>query len=278
MTLASAFFPAYLYTLENLAERDYFAQQAPSQCSDGHTYYWDEQAVRKALVRHVGPIAWPLDPDNVAGIPDDEVLRYVTGFFQLVSRPTDSWFHEFCRSSHPTAFDTASGRYDYTVDVNALFGRFQTGLVLQNGRIKGTTGSFTLNRRLGDALPFGGDQHLEKLISSGLHEFQTSDPRRRWQGLRHLADAYERVKTLQVPENKKASTAALIGAMSPEAALGEHLDGLLRQMTTLSNGLTIRHHEVGKVDITEDPVLVDFLFYSYYNVLRFALQRLFSED
>jgi hypothetical protein len=113
-------------------------------------------------------------------------------------------------------------------------------------------------------------------MTPGLHEFQTSDPRRRWQGLRHLADAYERVKTLQVPENKKASTAALIGAMSPEVALGEHLDGLLRQLTTLSHGLTIRHHEVGKVDITEDPVLADFLFYSYYNVLRFALHRLFG--
>jgi hypothetical protein len=115
-------------------------------------------------------------------------------------------------------------------------------------------------------------------VTAGLAEFTTSDPRRRSQGLRHLADAYEGVKTLQVPENKKASTAALVQAMSPEAALGEHLDGLLRQMTTYSNGLTIRHHEVGRVDITEDPVLVDFLFYSYYNVRRFALQRLFGDD
>jgi hypothetical protein len=38
-----------------------------------------------------------------------------------------------------TKFDVASGRYDYTVDVNALFSRFETGLLLQNGRIRGTT-------------------------------------------------------------------------------------------------------------------------------------------
>jgi hypothetical protein len=42
--------------------------------------------------------------------------------------------------------------------------------------------------------------------------------------------------------------------------------------------LTIRHHEVGTVEISEDPDLIDFLFYSYYNLIRFALLRLYAAD
>jgi hypothetical protein len=47
-------------------------------------------------------------------------------------------------------------------------------------------------------------------------------------------------------------------------------------MTSLSNDLTIRHHEIGTVEITDDADLIDFLFYSYYNLIRFALLRLYA--
>jgi hypothetical protein len=70
--------------------------------------------------------------------------------------------------------------------------------------------------------------------------------------------------------------AALVSALRPEAALAEHLDALLREMTSLSNDLTIRHHEIGTVEITDDADLIDFLFYSYYNLIRFALLRLYA--
>jgi hypothetical protein len=81
-----------------------------------------------------------------------------------------------------------------------------------------------------------------------------------------------------VPGNKRQSVAALVGVLRPEEGLASHLDALLREMTTLSNDLTIRHHEVGTVEITQDAELIDFLFYSYYNLIRFALLRLYSAD
>jgi hypothetical protein len=57
---------------------------------------------------------------DAAGMLDEQVIEYVEASFQLVAKPTESWFHDYCRSSHPTKFDTAAGRYDYTVSVNAL--------------------------------------------------------------------------------------------------------------------------------------------------------------
>jgi hypothetical protein len=208
---------------------------------------------------------------------DSEIVEYIEAFFRLVEKPTDSWFHQFCGSSHPTAFDSAAGRYDYTVHINALLSRFDTGYRLQSGKVQ-SSGSQVLSPRLDDVLPFGGDNHLRDLVTMGLTEFRSSNAQERWDGLGHLADAYERVKSTQVPSNKKQSVAALIASLHPEAALAGHFDGLLREMTSLSNDLTIRHHEVGKVEITADAELIDFLFYSYYNLIRFSLLRLHAGE
>src|SRR5437764_11332941 len=41
-------------------------------------------------------------------------------------------------------------------------------------------------------------------------------------------------------------------------AMAEHFDGLTRTMTSLSNDLTIRYHEVEKVDIASGASITEF--------------------
>ena len=41
VNLTTRFLPAFLATVDNFAERDYFAQAAPDRCPDGHEYFWD---------------------------------------------------------------------------------------------------------------------------------------------------------------------------------------------------------------------------------------------
>ena len=273
--LADRFFPAFLVMLERLAQTDYFAQAAPESCPDGHPYYWDSSVVRSRLVEHLGPVKWPLTEDDVASLNDTTISNYVEGLFQIVSKPTDSWYHDHCGSSHPKTFDSYQGRYDYTVKVNALFDRFDTGLRLQNGKIK-SAGSQVLAPRLADTLPTGGDDHLARLLASALAKYKHPSPAQRWEALCALVDAYDRIKTVLEPADKKRSVGLLIKEMAVHDGMAEHLDGMFRALTSLSNDLTIRHHEVGKVEITDDVEVIDFLFYSYYNVVRFALLRLYN--
>jgi hypothetical protein len=277
VTLRTRFLPAFLVTLDNFAERDYFAMSAPDRCPDGHEYFWEQEAVSKALVGQLGVVTWPVSVPADDAMTDQQVIELVEAFFQLVAKPTESWFHSFCGSSHPTAYNMAAGRYDYTVSVNALLDKFSTGLRIQNGKIR-SSGSPVMTPRLVEALPFGGDDHLRSLVSMALSDFKLADPQKRWSALRNMADGYERIKSAQVPGNKRQSVARLVTALRPEAALAEHLDALLREMTSLSNDLTIRHHEVGTVEIIEDADLIDFLFYSYYNLIRFALLRLYAGE
>ena len=271
VSLATRFLPAYLLTLDKFAEQNYFAQAAPDRCPDGHEYFWNTETVRKALVVQLGFATWP--PTNATDMPDEQVIEYVEAFFQLVAKPSDSWFHSYCGSEHPKAFDISSGRYDYTVQVNTLFDRFGAGLRLMNGKVN-SLGSGVLAPRLAEALPFGEDEHLRSLVTMALADFRSPDPMKRWTALQHIADAFERIKSSQLPNNKKQSVVALVKALQPEFALAKHIDALFREMTSLSNNLTIRHHEIGTMEITDDAQLIDFLFYSYYNLVRFALIRL----
>lgn len=273
MALSERFLPAFLVTLENLAERDYFAERTPTTCVDDHPMYWDSDGVRRALIQQMGRATWPLDIDDLPMLTDSDVLAYVEAFYQFVSKPTESWFHSFCGASHPMGFDAAAGRYDYTVSVNGLLTRFETSLRLQTGKVH-STGSKVLSEHVVDGLPTGGDDHLAHLLSMAVTDFRSPHLGDRWTALRHLADAYERIKSSRVPSNKKESVAEIIRQLAPDEALAEHFDALFRQMTTTSNELTIRHHEVGKVEITADSDLIDFLFYSYFNLVRFALLRL----
>jgi hypothetical protein len=152
VTLAARFLPAFLVTLDNFAERDYFAKAAPDRCSDGNSYS--------------GPLLEGLSPPS--------------------------------------------------------------------GKIR-SLGSPVMAPRLADPLPFVGDEHLRGLVTRALAAFSSAEAGQRWTGLRDLADAYERIKSAQVPGNERRSVAAVVSALRPEAALGQHLDGLLREMTTLSN-------------------------------------------
>lgn len=185
----------------------------------------------------------------------------------------EDWFQSYCGDSHPTKFNAAAGRYHYAVMVDQFLSRFGTGMRLQAGRSL-ASGSPLLATRLEDRLPFGGDSDLEKLVTMVLNDFKSPDPERRWTALRDLADAYERVTSIAVPGHKKRSVEALIDRLAPNEQISSHLDDLLREMTNLSNDLTIRHHEIGTVEILHDEELVDFLFYSYFNLVRFALIRM----
>jgi hypothetical protein len=273
--LRARFLPAYLVSLDKLAEQDYFAELAPDTCVDGHPQYWDAEAVNKALVGQMGIACWPLTDSELATFDDATVIEYVEGFYKIVSKPTESWFHSYCGTSHPLKFSQPAGRYDYTVMVNGLFDRFGTGHRIQGGAVRSAV-SAVLSPRLSDPLPFGGDDHLQTLIRTGLGRFTSSDPQQRWEAVRLLADAYERIKTIKQPSNKKVSTGLLVNAISTNEQIAEHIEALFRTLTSTSNDLTIRHHEHGKVGILHDADLIDFLFYSYYNVIRLSLIRLYG--
>ena len=89
-----------------------------------------------------------------------------------------------------------------------------------------------------------------------------------------MADALERTKTL-LGSGKKASLAQLIRRVTERhPGLAAELDGVFRSLSEFHNAAMLRHKETGQVALRDDPRLVEYLFYGYYNLIRLCLYRL----
>lgn len=102
--LANRFLPAFLATLEELAEGHYFASREGDRCSIcGKPYYWTATRVARALTAEAGSVNWSLGPAE--GMPGERVITYVEAFYQIVSKPKDIAPGQDCGISHPSRGD-----------------------------------------------------------------------------------------------------------------------------------------------------------------------------
>lgn len=265
--LGKGFWYAFRVSLDEFAGKNYFTENFGDECSDGHPVSWLDKRVKSLIEATYGQFDWPISKDDT---PDERIILDLVEFFYVyISEPVKSWFHQYCGSNHPEKFDLGKGRYSYTVKVNALFERFRQPYKLVKGKVlKANSTILDDNLILPDIEISVEDEHLKELIARALDHFYNSKVNHKIDGLCSLVDAYERLKTIKNPSNKKDSAEALVKALALEEGMAPHIDALFRELTTISNQTTIRHHEVGK-EVIKDQATIEFLFYAYYNAIRF---------
>jgi len=267
-----SFLGAFLDELDRLASENYFAQTVGNQCSDGYECSWYPAAIQRRIALYDYNLIWPLSTDDLRHVSDAEILKYVEFFYRLVSRPLDEWEHRHCGESHPRSYDEQEGKQEYAKRVGALFKTWNPELSLLNGDVV-DAGSKVLSPRLADGLDYGDDSHLQVLVEASIRKFRSPILADRLSSLTDIANALERVKT-SLAGDKKQSVKLLTALLSPSPDLVSSIDSLLAALTALSNGLTIRHHEMTKIQIGEQDELIEFLYYSYYNMVRYALSQI----
>jgi len=267
-----SFLGMFLETLDELANNNYFTKMVGSECVDDHPCGWSAAAIQEKLARYGCNLRWPLSNEELNEVSDRETRSYVEFFFQIVSAPLDEWVHSYCGSNHPNGYDDGKGRYHYIKRINDLLKRHHPELRFDAGRLM-ATGSRVFAPILADPIPYSGDSHLESLVEGGIRRFQTGNSKERERALTDMANALERVKTSLDRQDKRRAVQLLAKAMSPNDAMLEQFDGLLRSITNLSNGLAIRHHEHDRTPVSDNTDLVEFMFYSYYNLIRYALKQ-----
>lgn len=107
-------------------------------------------------------------------------------------------------------------------------------------------------------MPTTGDDQLDDKIATALHKYQDLEVAVRREALEPLWDAFERVKTVIDPTDKKRSTNELIDLMASNGASRRVIAEEFSALTRLGNDFQIRHHEV--VKHTVEPEMIDLLF------------------
>ena len=197
-----AAFRAYL---ERIAKADYLSKEFSGHWEDGFP------PVKGRLLEELGHVPWPISADSPP--PTECVLDLIEFFYRYVAKPT-KWAYGWDNESVPTEYSFPQGRYDYTVQINGMFRRFNHPYELRKGVVS-RRGSDVLDARTAVGDLRTNDAHLVKLLNSAVTNFFDRSGGKKLEALRSIVDAFERLKTLEGTD-KKASAEAVIAKLSPD--------------------------------------------------------------
>lgn len=107
---------------------------------------------------------------------------------------------------------------------------------------------------------------MDDLLERARTKFLSHDPQDRRESLEKLWDAWERLKTLNDPSNKKLSVTVLLDQAAPEPGFRSTLEAEAKELTRIGNDFQIRHSEINKVVINNDAD-VDYLFHRLFSLI-----------
>jgi hypothetical protein len=119
-------------------------------------------------------------------------------------------------------------------------------------------------------LPRTGDHVLDELIAQACTAFRDSAPTAARVAVEKLWDAWERMKTIRIPSDKRASISAILDTAAGNPAMRQVLEDEATVLTTLGNAFRIRHSEVGKHEIATAEN-AEYLFHRLYALIHLLL-------
>lgn len=229
-----------------------------------------EKTMEFKLGHSVNP--W-ISPGRKSNIPTtEEQLDLIEFFYEYVSEPTGYEYIEHYKYSEPVKFDVAKARYQYTDEINSLFNRHRVAYKMEKGKIF-KVHSKVLDEYL-DVQDVSIDKQLKLKVNQAIKLFQSRDSDNIKTALTVMANAFERAKTLAYPSDKlKSITEICKNIAGNSEKLEELFNSHFLHLTRISNNCDIRHEESGKI-IVKDKNMQEYLFYTYYNSIRFMIENI----
>lgn len=255
-----------------------FAKAFPEVCPDGGAIVGTDQrsffrALRGRFPNVVCEYSLILRHD-VTGA--NSIFDAIEFCYEHVAEPTRAGYHEFFRHEH-LSFDTTAetrARECFRNNINAIFRL--NGLAYElagDGSVRRLQPP-VLGATLQSVVFRTGDAELDRLLETARTKY--ADPRTevRREALEKLWDAWERLKTLHSPGDKREGVTNQLDRAAGERApmLRKFLESDAKDLTALGNQLMIRHTETGKEPI-EAAEHIDYLFHRLFNVIWLILRR-----
>jgi hypothetical protein len=246
-----------------------FGYRYPLTCSDGRgPYGCDEEAFFLALRGDVPEFPWRL---HLYEIPPTLVVLDALEFcHQHIAKPIEGSYHSYFGHTHLT-FQPEEGQASFRERINQIFAR--NGIAYQldeHGRVVRLLPE-VLQVPLTSTEFQTGDTYLDELLEAARNKYLDPNPTIRQESLEKLWDAWERLKTVEQPGNKKVSARALLDRAADEPRFRDVVEQDARALTDIGNHFTIRHSETDKVQLQRNEH-VDYLFHRLFALLRLLLR------
>lgn len=269
--------------IRSLVSTGAFGYKYPEMCPDGHgPVGTDENAFGLALQAEIPDLPWPLEThesfssgffrEDQPSAPDTLMIMDLVEFcHRAVAKPIQGSYHSFFGHHHLT-FDADIGQARFRDDVNRILRRNNLAFQVQDDGHVERIAPPVLRDELGVALFHTGDPQLDQMLEDARTKFLNTEAGVRREGLERLWDCWERIKSLESPQNKKESVAELLNKASAETTFRETLNEEARSLTEIGNNFHIRHSEVTQSAVT-DPEHVDYLFHRLFALIQLLLNK-----
>ena len=245
-----------------------FGEEFPDECYQCRgTTGTSGHSMGEAIRREFPFLAWPIWEAPQPALHD--ALDLLEFCYRAVSFPIPT---EQCGYNvRHLEFDRGRGRNEFRAVVNRIFAREGIAFHMDDrGEISRLT-PLVLREALASAVFNTGDSELDGLLEDARRKFGSRDPGVRKEAVEKLWDAWERLKSIENPSDKKDSVKRLLDRVATEPRLRELLDTEARALTQAGNDFMIRHAEVGKAPIGTDEN-VDYLFHRGFAMIRLLLR------
>lgn len=226
---------------------------------------WDEDVFQNIKE------GWPLSTKIIP--PTMVILDLIEFCHKYISEPTKRSHHSHFRHEHLSNYDKELGQSTFCENINVIFRR--NGLVYEleyDGCIRRLIPP-VLRETLTRFVFQTGESTLDELLEDARFNFLSPDPKTRRESLQKLWDAWERLKTLELPDKtKKESVSALLERASYEPNFRDRLNNESIALTHIGNDFQIRHTEVGKISI-DSMEHVDYLFHRLFALIYLLLRK-----
>ncbi len=281
--ISPAVWAGLVATVQALINSGAFGLRFPERCPDGQAVCGcDADALAAAVIAEMPGLAWPLETTRMADdgflsqhepfAPDTLlILDFIEFVYASVAKPIPGKHHDFF-SHHHLTFDQQSGQEEFRATVNRIFSRNGVAFeILSTGRIVRVLPP-VLGEDLKRTLFRTGDRTLDNMLDECRTKFSERNPLVRREALERLWDAWERLKSLADPSDKKRSIKILLDAVAREPSLQARLEAEAKELTEIGNSHLIRHSEVRQVPVI-DVDHVDYLFHRLFAMIQLMLRK-----
>ncbi|MFE4522010.1 AbiJ-NTD4 domain-containing protein [Cytobacillus firmus] len=256
----------------------------PERCPDNNRIFdVDESLLNAAINSYIPDMETPVNvkwnEDNKDIIDESEkyaLLDFIEFCFSKIKdiEENDHDFHGFFGHYHLSFPDTENANEKFRLDVNRIFER--NGIVFYldaEGMIKRHLPS-DMNNLLENLIIKSSDDRLNELINLAIDNIRKPKEANRIIALEKVWDAFERMKTVYLPANKKQSAITLITNVAGQTSnFHQLLNDEFTALTKIGNDYQIRHFETNKIQI-KSMKQVDYLFYRMIALIDLCLDDL----
>ena len=282
-TVGRVVWQAILSLIETRVDDGSLAYGFPSHCLDGNAIDGTErQAMWNAIRAEIGDLVdddpeggidayyWKPSPTSLPKTP--AILDLVEFVARYVAQPAQGQWHDYHKHFH-LKLDREKGLRKFVEDINRLFSRNGLAFRMTDAGVIERTVPAPMADLLKRARISTGDRILDDLLDTSIGRLLLPKPESRQDALEKLWDAFERLKTIECPGDKKAGTTLLIDkATAGDAAVFRlAITEEFRALTKIGNDLRIRHSEVGKEPVGDNGEK-DYLFMRLFSLIWLMLK------